>query len=1084
MRKLIVLALCLIFLLSAFNSSASPLPGEAQLAEQTNLVATTTIKAPPDSALPLAPELQAAIESLQTGQMTSVIVTLKDQEDVRRFSGQNRPARLKAVVNALRNRANASQKRLRTLLRVRKAQGKVGRITYFWVFNGLEITATAEVIQELANRPEVLKITPNSTVSAPIVTATGGAPEPNLALVNAPALWALGIQGQGVVVANMDTGVDITHPDLAAQWRGGSNSWFDPYGQHPTVPADLNGHGTWTMGVMVGREAGGTAIGMAPQAQWIAVKIFNDQGSATAAAIHQGFQWLLDPDGDPNTADAPQVVNNSWSYGNPGCDLEFQLDLQALRGAGIVPIVSAGNYGPGGSTSVSPANYPEAFAVGAINNSNLIYASGSRGPSGCGEAATIYPELVAPGVGVNTSDLYGFYTSSSGTSLAAPHVAGGLALLLSAYPNLSVDQQETALINGAADLGADGADNDFGYGRLDVLAAYQAIAGGGGTPTPTATAIPPTATLLPPTNTPIPPTATDTPLPPTATPIPPTNTPLPPTATATSLPDNNDLIFADSFETGNFSAWSAVIDSESDLSISPAAALVGSNGLAALIDNRTVLYARDDTPANEPRYRVQFTFDPNSIVMGSGNVHRILAARSSNAEVVRLDFRFRNGAYGIRVGQRTDGGSYGYSSWQTISDAPHTIEFDWQAATAAGANDGYLTLWIDNVLTQTIGGIDNDTLRIEQVRLGPLSGLDSATSGTEFFDNFVSQRTMPIGPATLPTATPVPPTATSVPPTATAIPPTATATSLPPTNTPVLPTVTATPVPPTSTPISLTATPTTVPPTATTTPVPPTSTWLPPTTTATAVPPTATATPLPPTNTPVPPTATNTPLPPTATPLPPTPTTVASSNTALLFDGNNDRVLAGQVPGSGSLTIEGWVQPIGNNANGLLLVGADDNNGWSLELEGGRPTLWMATNQGWRSSQHGTALQSGQWYHLAATYNNGSVQLFVDGNGNGTTNVGSLTQGPALQLGGLAGYAFYNGLLDEVRISNTVRYSNNFSRPTAPFANDGNTLTLYHFDEGSGQQAVDGSSAGNTASLGTGSGADSADPTWVAGYPF
>src|SRR3972149_324648 len=113
----------------------------------------------------------------------------------------------------------------------------------------------------------------------------------------------------------MHTGADVSHPDLVTRWRGGSNSWFDPYGQHPMTPTDLSGHGTWTMGVIVAGDAGGTSIGVAPQASWIAVKIFDDQDSSTATAIHQGFQWLLDPDGNPATPDAPDVVNNSWSFG-------------------------------------------------------------------------------------------------------------------------------------------------------------------------------------------------------------------------------------------------------------------------------------------------------------------------------------------------------------------------------------------------------------------------------------------------------------------------------------------------------------------------------------------------------------------------------------------------------------------------------------------------------------------------------------------------------------------------------------------------------------------------------------------------
>ena len=229
------------------------------------------------------------------------------------------------------------------------------------------------------------------------------------------------------------------------------------------------------MGVMVGGDGGGTSIGVAPDAQWIAVKIFNDQGSATTARIHQGFQWLLDPDGNPSTPDAPNVVNNSWTLGSIGCNLEFQLDLQSLRAAGIEPVFAAGNFGSGASTSASPGNNPEAFAVGAASNADLIWSGSSSGPSACGEPQTTFPELVAPGVSVRSSDLFGLYGQLTGTSLAAPHVAGALALLLDAYPNLGVDAQEDALEATAVDLGFPGADDTYGYGRLDILAAYESV---------------------------------------------------------------------------------------------------------------------------------------------------------------------------------------------------------------------------------------------------------------------------------------------------------------------------------------------------------------------------------------------------------------------------------------------------------------------------------------------------------------------------------------------------------------------------------------------------------------------------------
>ena len=118
---------------------------------------------------------------------------------------------------------------------------------------------------------------------------------------------------------------------------------------------------------MVGGSAGGTAIGVAPGAQWISARIFDDGGHSSVTAVHQAYQWLLDPDGNPATDDAPAVVNNSWTFTSLGCHLEFEHDLQALRAAGILPIFAAGNSGPGTSTSLSPGNNPSAFAVGATD---------------------------------------------------------------------------------------------------------------------------------------------------------------------------------------------------------------------------------------------------------------------------------------------------------------------------------------------------------------------------------------------------------------------------------------------------------------------------------------------------------------------------------------------------------------------------------------------------------------------------------------------------------------------------------------------------------------------------------------------
>jgi len=435
----------------------------------------------------LAVVLVAALAVGSTGQaaattgpatMVDAVVVLKSQANIAAVPITKRAARLAAVERTLREHAAQTQRDVLALLATRRAQRLVSSVIPLWIANEIEVQATPVVIKELAARPDVRAVRPNFTIQAPTApaseTAFTASVEPNIDLVNAPAMWARGLRGQGTVVANMDTGVDATHPDLAAKWRGGTNSWYDPNGQHPTTPTDVNGHGTQTMGIMVGGDAGGSSIGVAPDAKWIAVKIFNDRGTATSSGIHLGFQWLLDPDGDPATADAPNVVNDSWTMGAPGCNLDFQLDLRSLRAAGILPVFATGNNGPAAGTVFSPANNPEAFAVGGTDNSDLLDPYSSRGPSAC--TGTTSPKLTAPGVGIRTADLYGGYATDTGTSVAAPHVSGALALLLNAFPSLSADQQEAALGSGALDLGPVGVDNDYGYGRLDVLAAYQWLA--------------------------------------------------------------------------------------------------------------------------------------------------------------------------------------------------------------------------------------------------------------------------------------------------------------------------------------------------------------------------------------------------------------------------------------------------------------------------------------------------------------------------------------------------------------------------------------------------------------------------------
>jgi subtilisin family serine protease len=508
----------------------------------------------------IEPALQAQLKAQSAQEQISVIVILNEQLNTKGVGGKDRRERRRNILAALKNLSDIRQAGLRIILRQARRNGDVSSFTPLWIMNAIAVTADQATINLLARQPGVSSIVLDQSIPGPDAVSgeSSSSPvEPNISLVNAPAMWAMGYQGQGIVVASMDTGVDYTHPDLTAQWRGGTNSWYDPYGQHPTTPTDFSGHGTWTMGVMVGRDTGGTSIGMAPQATWIAVKIFNDSNVATTSAIHQGFQWLLDPDGDPQTDDAPDVVNNSWTFAASGCDLSFEPDLQALVVAGIVPVFAAGNFGPNASSSASPANNPDAFAVGAINNNSANYILSSRGSNSCGLSSPVtYPAIVAPGVSIRSSDLYGNYYLSSGTSLAAPHVSGAIALLLNAFPTLSVADLRNVLLASAIDLGVMGPDNIYGNGRLDTLVAYNLLTSGvfaTATPIPTNTPLPlftdtftPTATSTE-TSTPLDtPTATDTPIDfSTATfTLPPTQTSTPlPTQTSTPLPTaTNTLI--------------------------------------------------------------------------------------------------------------------------------------------------------------------------------------------------------------------------------------------------------------------------------------------------------------------------------------------------------------------------------------------------------------------------------------------------------------------------------------------------------------------------------------------------------------
>lgn len=438
---------------------------------------------PPVGALAgiLSADLRATLETAADDELIAVIVRLRKKANLKQFKKLKRTLRRSKIIKALKQEAEADQAEILALLKNKN----IKKLRKLWLMNGIAMEATPGVIRLINQQPAVKKIRLDAVLrlSSDDGSSDGNA-EWNMGMIQADMLWDEGITGHGAVIASMDSGVDAAHNALAGSYRGGSNSWFDPNGQHST-PFDMDGHGTQTMGVLVG--SGG--MGIAPDAQWVAVKIFDDGGVAPLSAIHAGFQWLLDPDDNPATDDAPDVVNNSWGYNDRvgECFDEFADDIDALRTAGIAVVFAGGNSGPGTDTSISPGNNPGSLAVGAVDSGGQVTSQSSSGPSACGGG--VYPHLTAPGLGVLTATLtYGAYPDltifASGTSIAAPHVAGALALLRSAEPEASIEAMEQALLDSAQDAGSAGPDNDYGYGLLQVYGAYRALSGDEGDPPP------------------------------------------------------------------------------------------------------------------------------------------------------------------------------------------------------------------------------------------------------------------------------------------------------------------------------------------------------------------------------------------------------------------------------------------------------------------------------------------------------------------------------------------------------------------------------------------------------------------------
>jgi bacillopeptidase F len=467
----------------------------------------------------LSPALVRAMSDRKGSDGIEVLVVLREQAPISALDERLRAAhapraeRHRAVVDALRETAGRTQGPILSELAAGRRSGLVRGCTSYWLVNAIGVAATADHVRALADRSDVDRIEPALAVellgpetaerargerAAASIGITAG-----LVAIQARRVWTeLGFDGTGALVANLDTGVDGTHPALAARWRGNfapaAECWRDGAGFGDAVPVDRHAHGTHVMGTMCGLAALDT-IGVAPGALWIADNsIHQGVGFPFDVDVLASFQWFADPDGNSATTDdVPDVVQNSWGVnellGYLDCDSRWWTMIDHCEAAGVVVTWSAGGDGPGAGTLRSPADRAttpyNTFAVGTTfaTSPYSIAPFSSRGPSGCGGPYATKPEVVAPGVDTYSAVPGGGYEVWSGSAMAGPHVAGVVALMRAADPDADVDTIKQILMDTATDLGPAGEDDAYGHGFLNAYDAVVAVLQGA-----TAAAIPAT----------------------------------------------------------------------------------------------------------------------------------------------------------------------------------------------------------------------------------------------------------------------------------------------------------------------------------------------------------------------------------------------------------------------------------------------------------------------------------------------------------------------------------------------------------------------------------------------------------------
>ncbi len=460
------------------------------------------------------PILENTLQSAAPMQMVQVILYMKDQVDLVTMEESLRRAtapgkhidpvfRYRTILTALQDVANQTQEPFVERLSAITRDENPEIVSRFWIRNIIVLRGTPDIIRQIAALPEVetafldgflqreLPETVEEAVSNPEASEAG------LRAINAHKLWALGYNGTGRIVMNIDTGVEGNNQSFNGRWRGNVPgvhagwAWFDPE-TNTTFPTDGDGgsqHGTHTMGIMCGLyTATNDTLGVAPGARWIAAKTLNSSPHTSRSIA--AFQWAANPDSNASTMDdVPDAISCSWFDPNiSGTECTgasgYYAVIDAVEALGTAVVFSAGNNGPNPSTITAPKNRlttaVNIFSVGAVDGNNPAYpiaSFSSRGPSICPgpDSLRIKPEVSAPGVNVRSASGTNGFRSLSGTSMACPHVAGSIALLRSVAPFLTGTEIKHILMNTAVDLGTAGEDNNYGHGIIDLWAAYQQL---------------------------------------------------------------------------------------------------------------------------------------------------------------------------------------------------------------------------------------------------------------------------------------------------------------------------------------------------------------------------------------------------------------------------------------------------------------------------------------------------------------------------------------------------------------------------------------------------------------------------------